>query len=945
MLNILKTRLLILFLLFGSINLNAQEILNSDSKVSSLDSEIPLDPKVVTGKLDNGLTYYIRQNSKPENKVELRLAVNIGSMLENADQQGLAHFLEHMAFNGTKNFEKNELVSYLQSVGVKFGAHLNAYTSFDETVYMLNLPTEDEEVVNKGLQILEDWAHNITFEEEEIDKERGVVIEEWRLGQGASQRMREKWFPVMMKDSRYAERLPIGKKEVLENFKYKTLKNFYEKWYRPELMAVVVVGDIDVGKMEEKVKEQFSKIPASKKPIERPFYEVPPHQETLIATATDKEASFTQIQLLYKRPKKETETIKDYGDFVLQQVYDGMLNQRLSELTQQAEPPFMYAGAGYGAFVRTKDTYSYFAIVPPGGVTKGLTSLIEESKRALLHGFTQGELDRYKQELLVYYEKAYKERDKTESKNYASEYVAHFLEDSPAPGIENELQYLMAFLPTVTLEKVNEKTEALTANNNRVVVVTAPEKEGMEIPTEEEIGEILEKADALEPAPYEDNLTATALMEDIPTAGKVVSKTEKPLDVTEVKLSNGVTVVLKPTDFKNDQIIMDALNFGGHSVYDLENYYSAEFAANIVTESGVKDFSVTDLQKLMTGKIAYVSPYIREITEGFRGSCAPKDLEPMMQLLHLYITAPRKDQEAFTSFMNKTKAVYANLMASPDNYFYDQTARLLSQNHPRGGGLPKMEDFDKIDLDKAFDIYNERFKDIQNFTFFFIGNFEIDVMLPLLETYLGSLPANDAKAEYKDVGIRYPEGVIKKEYKKGKDAKSQVKLAFTGDFDYDRKEAYHISSLAEILDIKLTESLREEESGVYGVSAFGYTDKIPHSNYYLGIEFPCAPENVDRLIEATFKEIKKLQENGPTEEDLNKIKETQKLEMKENLKKNEFWLSTLRNSYLYDKDYTKLMDYEEKINGLTIEGLKETANKYYNFDNYVQAVLYPEVEE
>ena len=361
--------------------------------------------------------------------------------------------------------------------------------------------------------------------------------------------------------------------------------------------------------------------------------------------------------------------------------------------------------------------------------------------------------------------------------------------------------------------------------------------------------------------------------------------------------------------------------------------------------SGIKDFSVTDIQKLLTGKIAYVSPYIREITEGFKGGSTPKDLESMLQLLHLYITAPRKDQEAFMSYMNKTKAIYANLSADPGNFFYDKAARLLSQDHPRGGGLPRVEDFDKINLDRAYEIYQERFSDIQNFTFFFIGNFDVEEITPLLETYIGSLPSNDTKPEFKDLGIRYPKGVIKKEFKKGTDPKSQVKLAFTGEFEYDREEAYKISSLAEILDIKLTETLREKESGVYGVSAFGYTDQIPVADYYLGVEFPCGPENVERLISATFEEIKKLQESGPTEEDLNKIKETQKLEMKENLKKNEFWLSTLRNSYLYERGYSKIMDYEKKIDALTIEALKETANKYFNFDNYVQAVLYPEGEE
>lgn len=930
---------LMLFVLFNEVS--AQEILNSDSQIKKLDDAIPLDPAVKTGKLSNGITYFIRKNSKPENKVELRLVVNTGSMLENEKQLGLAHFVEHMAFNGTKNFAKNELVSYLQSVGVKFGAHLNAYTSFDETVYMLNIPTADT-VVDKGMQILEDWAHNISFEDDEIDKERGVVIEEWRLGQGAGQRMREKWFPVMMKDSRYAERLPIGKKEVLENFEYKTLTDFYKKWYRPELMAIVVVGDIDVDQMEASIKKHFNEIPKSKKPVERPYYDVPSHKESLVATAKDKEASFTQIQIIYKKDKTEVSTVGDYKASLVQNVYDGMFNQRLSELTQLAEPPFMYAGAGYGDLVRTKDAYSFFAIVPPNGVDQGITALLTENKRVLLHGFTESELDRYKKDMIAYYEKAYNERDKTESANYASEYISYFLEKVPAPGIGTELEYVKAFLPQITLKDINALTKSLITDDNRVIIVTGPDKENTIIPSEEEIEKIVAEADKVTPEAYEDNLTATALMEELPTSGTVKESKEKALDVTELTLSNGTKVVLKSTDFKNDQILMDAFNFGGHSVYPLEDYFSAIFAASIVNESGVKDFSVTDIQKLLTGKIANASPYIREITEGISGSATPKDLESMLQLVYLYFTAPRKDKEAFLSFINKTKAIYENLMASPDNYFYDQTSKLMSQNNPRRGGFPKQEDFDKVDLDRAYQIYTERYADAQNFTFFFVGNFSVEEITPLLEQYIGSLPTNDQNQTWKDLGISYPTGVIKKEFKKGTDQKSQVMLAFTGNFDYDKKEAYKISSLAEILDIKLTENLREDKSGVYGVSAYGSTQELPTGSYNLTIQFPCAPENVDKLIEAAFEEIKKIQENGPSEEDLNKIKETQKLEMKENLKKNNFWLSMLRNSYLYDRDYSEVMDYEKRIDALTTEDIKKTAQQYFNFENYVQAVLNPE---
>ncbi len=909
-----------------------------------LSSKIPINPEAKVGKLDNGLTYYIRKNTKPENRLELRLAVNAGSILEDDDQLGLAHFTEHMAFNGTENFEKNELVNYLQSIGVKFGADLNAYTSFDETVYMIqSIPTDKEEIIEKGFQILADWAHGVTFEDEEIDKERGVVVEEWRRGRGANQRMRDKWFPIVFESSHYADRLPIGTKDILENFDYATIKKFYKDWYRPDLMAVVAIGDLEVEEMEQMIKDKFGEIPAAQNPRERKLFEVPDHADDKIAIVTDKEAAQNQVALYYKHDNQEEETIEEYRKFLEYRLLTGILNQRLRELTQQADPPFIFASSFYGDFVRTKDAYSLSAAVGENGIERGLKALLEENERVNRFGFTQTELDRYRNQLLVRYEQAYNEREKTESRNYADEYVRNFLEGEPIPGIAYEYRFAEKYLPTVTLEGLNQLAKSLITDENRVVLITAPDKEGVEVPTEEEVKSILKEAENMQVEAYVDEAIAGSLMEEQPKPGKVTE--EKKLDaigVTELTLSNGVKVILKPTDFKADEILMSAYSEGGNSLYPIEKYPSALFADDIISQSGIKDFSATDLQKFLSDKNAGVSPYISELQEGFRGSATPKDLETMLQLTHLYFTALRKDEAAFQGYMSRLKAYFANVMSDPSNYYYDQLSRIMTQDHPRGGVYPTQEQLNKVSFDETFSIFKERFSNAGSFKFLFIGNFEVETIKPLLETYLGSLPATGKDESWKDVGIRPPSGVVQKTVEKGTDPKSLVTISFTGKFDYNKDEAYKLSALVEALQIKLIEKIREESGGVYSIGAYEEADKFPYENYAITIRFPCAPENVEKLTEGVFAEIKKLKENGPTEVDLKKVKEAQYRAMETNLKENQFWLTTLEKYYWLGQDTVKILNYKEAIDGLTTEKLKETANKYFDMNQYAKVVLMPE---
>ena len=909
-----------------------------------LSSEIPIGSEIKVGKLDNGLTYYIRKNTKPENRLELRLAVNAGSIQEDDDQLGLAHFTEHMAFNGTENFEKNEIVNYLQSIGVQFGADLNAYTSFDETVYMIqSIPTDNEEFVEKGFQILADWAHAVTFEDEEIDKERGVVVEEWRRGRGAAQRMRDEWFPLVFENSRYADRIPIGTKDILENFDYETIKRFYHDWYRPELMAVVAVGDLEISKIEALIKDKFGDIPPTQNPRERVLYPVPDHPDVKIAVVTDKEASQNQVALYYKQDNRKEETLTDYRKFLTYRLFTGMLNQRLRELTQQADPPFIMASSYYGDFVRSKDAYAISAAAAENGIERALKTLLEENEKVKRYGFTQSELDRFKNQLLVRYERAYNEREKTESRMYADEYVRNFLEEEPIPGIAFEYRFAEKYLPSISLEEVNQLADEFITDENRVVLITAPEKEGASVPSEEEVSSMLEEAENMQVEAYVDGVVAVSLMDELPQPGKVTE--EKKLDtigVTELTLANGVKVILKPTDFKADEILMSAYSPGGNSLYPIEAYSSALFADDIITQSGIKDFSSIDLQKFLSDKNAGVSPYISELQEGFRGSATPKDLETMLQLTHLYFTAPRKDEAAFQGYMTRVKASIANILADPTRYYYDQLSRIMTQNHPRGGIYPTQEELNTVQFDETHRIFNERFANASDFTFLFVGNFEVETIQPLLETYLGSLPSTNTEESWKDVGIRPPEGVVQKTIEKGTDPKSVVTINFTGKFDYSKDEVFKLDALIQALQIKLIEEIREESSGVYSIGAYADAEQYPYENYTITVRFPCAPENADKLTEGVFAEIKKLMDNGPTEVDLNKVKEAWYREMETNLKENQFWLTTLERDYWYGQDPVKILNYREAINDLSIEQLKETANKYFDMNNYAKIVLMPE---
>jgi zinc protease len=916
----------------------------SQTTTIDLTTPLPIDPNVKIGKLDNGLVYYIRYNKKPEKRVELRLALNAGSIQENDDQQGLAHFMEHMNFNGTRNFPHNDLIDFLQKTGVRFGADINAYTSFDETVYMLQLPTDDSLLVEKGFQVMEDWAHNALLDNKEIDKERGVIVEEWRLGLGAQDRMMKKFFPVIFKNSRYATRLPIGKVEVIENFKHDVLRDFYRDWYRPDLQALIVVGDIDPIKAEAQINAHFSGIQNPQNQRERTIFDIPDNKDPLIAITTDKEATDNIIFLLYKHPLTIEKTLGDFRENFLAELYTGMLNNRFNEISQKPESPYVFAGASYGRFLaRTKDAYFVNAMAKENQIEKSLEILLAENERVKRFGFTQTELDRQLEELQSQYEKAAKEFDKTESMQFTNEYVSHFLSGDPIPGAQKKFKYVTKLLPGIKLEEINALAVKWVTDDNMALVVMAPEKEGVKVPTEAQILEIIKQSKTTDLKPYVDNFRAEPLVKTDISRGKITGKTEnKELGFTELKLSNGMTVVLKPTTFKNDEILVSAYSPGGNSLVPDKEFMSANYASQVIDMSGAGNFDNIELEKKLKGKNLQINPYIDDVKEGFRGNSAPKDFETMMQLVYLYFEAPRKDTSAFKAFMSQMENQMKFMMSSPIMSFYDTLFKTVYPGYKRMIIFPTPAQLKEVNIDQIYQIYRDRFADASDFTFFLVGNFSVDSISPMIEKYFGSLPALNRNEKWKDTSPKFAEGVTNLTFYKGTDPQSMVGIVMSEKFNWNESTLLHFRMLNEILRIKLVEVIREKLSGVYSPQVMIDWDQYPKPSFRLIIMFGCSPKTTDKLTKAVFGEIKKIIKKGPTDVDLKKAQEALIRKRETDMEKNEFWLAKLESIYYNHDSQGSVTQYKERVNAVTIDNLKKTAGAYIKPDHYVRVVLLPE---
>lgn len=920
----------------------AQTPAATGAATAPLNAPIPFDSQVTTGRFANGLRYYVRRNKKPESRAELRLVVNAGSILEENDQRGLAHFVEHMAFNGTKHFPKQETVKFLESIGMRFGPSVNAFTSFDETVYMLEVPTDKPDVLDKAFLILEDWAHNVSFDDEEIDKERGVITEEWRLRRGAGARMQDKQFPILFKGSRYAERLPIGDMEVVQSFKHERLKKFYEDWYRPELMAVVAVGDFDKAAIETLIKNHFETIPKSAATKLRPTYNVPEQPSTLYAIATDKEASGTSVAVYSKMPAPDQTTIGAYRQQIVERLFAGMLSMRFSEMAQKPDAPFLGAGAGRGQFVRPLEVSTLSAGVKEDGVERGLDALFTEALRVEKFGFTATELDRVKRNIMRGLERAVTEKENTPSSSLADEYVRNFTEKEPSPGIEYEMALHARFLPEITLAEVNALAKQWVPDNNRVVMVNAPEKSGLAVPDQAKLAAVIASASKKELTAYVDTVGTQPLLENAPSRGEIAKTTTKDaFGITEWELNNGVKVVLKPTTFKEDEILFQGFSPGGTSLASDDDFVPAETASQVIANSGLGKFSAVELRKMLTGKVASARPFIGELEEGIRGSASKKDLETMFQLIYLSFTQPRADADIFNVMTTSTKAQLANQKNTPEFAFANTLNSILSQDHPRAR-LMTPETVDKMNLDKSFAFYKDRFSDASDFTFIFVGSFDLETMKPLVTQYLASLPATHRKETWKDVGIKRPTGVIEKRVDKGLEPKSRAEIFYSGPFAYNQDERVAIRAMAEVLQIRLRESLREDLGGTYSVSASAGYSKIPRQEYSVTVTFGCNPDRTDELIKTVFKEIDQLKANGPTDKQVADVKETFLRDQETNMKQNGYLLAQLGARYQYGEDVTSLFNMADYYNKITTAMVRDAARLYLKGDNIVQVTLFPE---
>lgn len=910
-----------------------------------LTDPLPMDPTVKTGVLPNGLRYYIRKNPQPANKVELRLAVNAGSVQENDNQRGLAHFMEHMGFNGSTHFPKNELVDFLQKTGVDFGADLNAYTSFDETVYILSLPTDETGMLDKGFTVLEDWAFNNLLDKDEIEKERGVVLEESRLSKGSWERMSRQYFPKLLNGSKYADRLPIGKDSILKTFSYATLKNFYTNWYRPNLMAVIVVGDIDPAEAEKDVIAHFGK---AKNPANAPARPaLTPIKSRTVPEAmvlTDEEATNTTVQVYnYVKPASPVKTWGDYRNSIIEGLVGSLISQRLSELAQKENPPFVFASTSFQQFIRGYNAFASFAVIGQGTTQDAINALMTETNRARQFGFLQTELDRAKASLLNGAEKAFNEKDKSESGQVIWQYVNNFLQGTPAPGVENRYKFLKQVLPAVTLAEVNAAAKKMPGTENAFAMIQAPAKMKDKLPDNTGLLSALVAANKQPVTAYQEKAIAAKLLDKEPAGGKIVNETvNEKLGTTDITFENGITVTLKPTTNKNDEIIMDAWRWGGYGKFDLADKENAKNAATIVSQMGVADMSPTDLRKFMAGKTAFVSPYLNDNEDGIEGRSSVKDFETFLQLTYLYMTQPRKDQALFNSFITKQKAQLQFLKSNPQAFFADTLSKVAYNNNPWAAGVPSAEDYDKVNLDRSFAIYKELFSNPYGMHFTFVGKLDGADIKPLLQKYLGSLPTVQKENTFKDNGVRLIAGPRTINIQRGKESQSFINLMFEGPVDDTPEAKMHLAAVIEAINIKVIEKLREEMSGMYGGGLSGQIIKRPYLHYSVVANIPCGPENVGKLTDSLMALIKSVQEKGVDQKDLDKVKETWKKQYRVGLQNNDYWLSNLSNIWINKENPEKILTYEERVNALTVQDLQAAAKKFLPLDKVVKAVLYPE---
>ena len=910
------------------------------------------DPLVIRGTLTNGLSYYVRQNSEPRERAQISLVVRAGSALEEEDQRGLAHLVEHMAFNGTERFAKQEIVEYLESVGGTFGPDINAQTGFDSTLYWIEIPTDDPSVIETAFQILSDWAYAIAFDPGEVDLERGVVLEEWRLGQGFSSRLQDNLLALIFGDSRYAQRAPIGRPEVIENAPVERLVDYYRRWYRPDNMAVVAVGDFDPAAIETKIKQHFAPPPegqagqAAADPagaLDRPEFQVPAHDDPRIEVFTDPESPGLQFILVRKIEPEEGQDEAAFRRIAAERLAFMMLNARLFERAQVEDPPYLWAGAARSPYALPLDILTFSGWVGPGGIERGLSTMLEELARVRLHGFTETELARERENLLRAIESVYTQREQTPSANFVGEYVDHFLRGAPAPGIAAEWDLYQRILPQITPAELAETTRSWTEPANSALLVVRPGGDGARSDPDLEaaLRGQLDSAAELEPEAYEDAVEELPLLANLPTAGGIVSEERiDSIDARRWTLSNGITVYAKKTDFRDDEVVFNSYSPGGHSLIGDEDHVSAVYGDTIVAGSGAGPHDSVALDRLLAGKRVSVAPYIAELYEGFSGSASPQDLEAMFQLITLYATQPRLDQAFYERYRDSLASVAATRAADPNSVLFDRVGRLLSQDHFRARPL-SAELIEELDADRVRDVYQDRFSDLGDSTFVFVGAFDWDELESLTQTYLASLPTDGTVEQWRDTGIDPPAGRIDEAVQSGSEPRALTVLVFAGEAEFSQREALALSVAGDVLGIRLRESIREALGGTYSIQVDASRTRVPDAEYQFSIIFGSDPGRTEELLAQVMAEIEWLQA-GAADSYLETVREQFNSAREEQLRENGFWLRQILSASQRGESFAQIGDLEARLAALSLDDIASVARRVLSPDEYLRVVLRPE---
>ena len=918
----------------------------------NLKDYFPQDKNIIKGTLKNGLTYYIRYNNEPRERASFYIIRNAGALLEEDHENGLAHFLEHMAFNGTKNFPEKSIISTLERYGVRFGANLNAYTSLNETVYNISdVPTNIPYLLDTCLLILKDWTYYLSLEEEEIDAERSVITEEWRQRRNASFRIREKTYPVLMKGSKYAERDVIGSLDVINNFDPETLRNFYHQWYRTDLTALAIVGDFDPNEMERKLILEFSDVPKAENPKPIPFFEIPEHEEyekTRFVIATDKEVRDQAIQIITVIRDETKPEDMNYGyfrDSFIKSIYNTLIQRRIGELTQKPNPPFRKASISYGNLVKGYSAYSITTAPMPEQEEDALRAILIENEKVRRFGFLDSELERAKMNILTSLESNYKQRDKTKNDRYVGPMKSNFLTGSPMVDLEDYFNFAKAVIPTITAEEVFAIAQDWHKKGNTTILITGPE--GEKHLSQEEILKIIEKTEndnTITPYQEETDLPEDLITEELNGSSVVKEKRLPEFDAVEWTLGNDAKVVFRKADYQKDRVALASYSKGGTSLYGAELIPNATNAAAFISSFGKGNYDPVTLSKMMTGKLANIHPSISTLYESVNGACTPKDFETMLQLLYMTFEQPRFDETLYENAMERSRASLKNRYNNPQNIIQDSITLILSDYHPRTR-LFDESFLNDISLEKMKHIYLDRFKDASDFTFFIVGNIDESEVKPLIEKYIGSIKSINRKETWIDNKINHPKGkVMKRIPVKMEEPKSLVFVNFNKKMKVTPYNGICSTILKSILDLRYTESIREKEGGTYGVKVSASSTRLPKQSYSFNMSFNCEPERADSLKPLLYKELDDIIKYGPKQEDLDKVITNLHKNREQSKLDNSYWMNVIYNYYMTGINNNDPKNFEEIVDRVTAKDIQKWAKKFIRKADIVGIIFYPESE-